>query len=229
MRFGLKIGKHAKFSHYACKHCKVILCDGCWDLWDHENEKAASHLPPPAKALSSAAVSSPAGATTTDRSLPCSAQTGCCPDGHPLRWHVTYGGLKCDICEGSLEGECLSCSGCDYDLCQACSSEPPDERGQRHAKRASSEPAADDEALPPAKRPKATRLPSKAAVVRRANKAARQVADNRAANKARTEAATKARMASVRKARARPQGSGKRSRSSGEDTCEPRSQRPRRS
>jgi hypothetical protein len=49
LRYGLKV-KVARFSRWACKHCRVILCPSCWDLFDHEHERVPHDLPPPAKA-----------------------------------------------------------------------------------------------------------------------------------------------------------------------------------
>ena len=46
LRFGRKV-RTAHFSRWACKHCRVILCPSCWDLFDHERERVPHDLPPP--------------------------------------------------------------------------------------------------------------------------------------------------------------------------------------
>eukprot|EP00966_Prymnesium_polylepis_P113189 2617704-Prymnesium_polylepis.1 len=48
MREGLDVGENARWSRFACKHCRVILCEDCWDLFDHENQRAPPDLPPAA-------------------------------------------------------------------------------------------------------------------------------------------------------------------------------------
>ena len=66
--------------------------------------------------------------------------------------------------------------------------------------------------------------------MKRSAKAREEHKDKQTTRKDKLEKARKARRGSVRKARASPQGSAqKRSRSSGDDTCETRGQRSRRS
>eukprot|EP00966_Prymnesium_polylepis_P336069 7391397-Prymnesium_polylepis.1 len=115
IRAGLTIRKNARWSRFACKYCRVILCDGCWDLWDHTNERAPLELPPAAAGDSRSAASPDASPGASAAAAPPSPPL--CPEGHVMTTGTTRGGLMCDGCERDLhaEGESIfySCSTCD--------------------------------------------------------------------------------------------------------------------
>ena len=81
---------------FACKHCRVILCDGCWDLWDHTNERAPSELPPAAAGASRPVQSPDASPASASPSPPR------CPEGHVMTTNEIRGGLMCDGCKRDL-------------------------------------------------------------------------------------------------------------------------------
>ena len=162
LRLGKTIRKHSRRSYFACKCCRVILCRGCWDLWDHYNERAPPDLPPMA--------STPAADGPTSPSPNAGMK---CPKGHELydRGYFFGNSLWCNKCDKDLSSNgqvFLSCDQCDYDVCIDCCEDglPSAERARRAEARAQ-QPSV------PAERPKPTRLPSKTARSRAANKLAK--------------------------------------------------------
>jgi hypothetical protein len=199
MRAGLPIGKNSRFSRFACKHCRVILCDGCWDLWDHVNERAPPELPP-------AAAGKPRPDRTPSRPEPAAQPLLAphCPKGHVMNGNTMDGsGLQCDGCDNALGVSFFSCSACDYDLCLHCSGDSPvTERAERANGRAEEPPSEAPGAPAIAKhRPKARRLPSKEAKKRGANAAAKRE-QKRQAREAKLKAAREKKRAENRKSAA---------------------------
>ena len=47
-REGLKVHEHAHKTSLACSECKVMLCRGCWDLYDHVLQRVPPIVAPPA-------------------------------------------------------------------------------------------------------------------------------------------------------------------------------------
>ena len=228
MRQGLDVGENARWSQFACKHCRVILCDGCWDLWDHEKEQAPPDLPPAAagKSRPEKTPSKPLGPE-----LPAAPR---CPAGHIMNGNTMDGsGLTCDGCMGSLGTTFFSCCKgvCDFDLCLACSEIVPatalppttTKRAQRAGERAA-QPAEDEPPVPeptvPAPRPKAQRLPSKEAK-KRAASARAKCEQKKQAMEAKLKAARAKKHAENRK----PAAVRKRKRHKGDDCSQPRKRR----
>lgn len=220
LRAGLLIEKNARFSRFACKHCRVILCDGCWDLWDHANEKAPPDLPPPAAGASRPDRSPSSPEPTELTAEPLAAPH--CPKGHVMNGNTMDGsGLQCDGCDNGLGVSFFSCSACDYDLCLHCSGDSPAtqraERANERTEGATDEPPSEAPAVAK-RRPKARRLPSKEAHKRGANAAAARE-EKKQAREAQRKAAREKKRAKNRKPTA------SRKRSAGDDCERPHKRR----
>jgi hypothetical protein len=145
MRAGLHVHEHAHESRFACLDCRIILCRGCWDLYDHVNRRCPPAEAPPADA---------------------SPQ---CKDGHVLNALTVSGkDLSCDECSADLSRigmSFLSCSKCDYDVCIKCQPpSPAQERAQRAAAHSPSESptlAEAEKVVVARRRPKAAARPSR--------------------------------------------------------------------
>ena len=169
MREGLDVGENARWSRFACKHWRVIRCDGCWDLFDHENQRAPPDLPP-AAAGKSRPHTTPSNAKPHGPELPAAPRY---PEGHLMHGSTIDGsGLTCDGCGNALGASFFSCcvDECDYDLCLQCSRNGPatqlppstTERAERVNDR--------EKTVQPAPlRPKAQRMKSKESLKRAAN------------------------------------------------------------
>jgi hypothetical protein len=115
-------GCASHFSRFACPDCRIILCHGCWDKYDHINQRCPVITPPPAN-------------EQPERT---------CPMGHILHARRTNGqDLRCDECSIDLSRvgtSFLSCNhldpvtghSCDYDVCVGCQGPSPAlERAER--------------------------------------------------------------------------------------------------
>ena len=159
----------------------VILCDGCWDMYDHENQRVPLEAPPTGAASSAASPGSGMSPDEREKEPPK------CLAGHTMTRNDVSDvaiGLSCDGCTNALGGSFFCCKACDYDLCMTCSNTVPDERSQRSAAR--TRPA--DEAVPPP-RPKAVRLPSKYQQKRAAAAASKQTTKARQTHTGKRKAA----------------------------------------
>ena len=215
LRSGRSIHEHAPRSKFACKHCRVILCRGCWDRYDHTNGGCVPQLELPAPSTAAGSPASPSAQSSTPEAR--------CPEGHAMNRRTMEGtDLSCDKCDTDLgkEESFLSCAICDYDLCDSCSGCGCSQRAERAESRSDASP----DAPPPRPPAKATRQPSALARKRAAAKAARQTASATiaAGNK---RAARNEQLASARAkkfssgGRGRGHVGGKRSRN-GDGSCE---------
>ena len=116
MREGLDVGENARWSRFACKHCRVILCDGCRDLFDHENQRGPPDLPPTA-AGKSRPHTNPSNAKPHGPELPAAPRY---LEGHLMHGSIIDGsGLTCNGCANAHGASFSSCcvDEFDYDLC----------------------------------------------------------------------------------------------------------------
>ena len=184
-REGLPRGENSRWSRFACKHCRVILCDGCWDLWDHENECAPRDLPP-AAAGKSKPDTTPSNSEPFGPELPAAPR---CPEGHLMNDNTFDGsGLKCDGCDNALGTIFFSCcvDECDYDLCLQCSKKAPATMlSPSTDKRAERVNAREKPSLPAPLRRKPQRTKSKEALKRAASAGRKQVEKQRTAKEER--------------------------------------------
>ena len=196
-RAGLNMDGNTHFSRFACLDCRVILCRGCWDLYDHTNQRCPPIAPPP------------------DDDEPSVRK---CPKGHTLHARASSGEqLRCDECSADLFRvgmSFLSCNHCDavtgqrcdYDICIHCQGPSPaldrTERAAAHSPTESPTLAAATQVIAARRRSriKPTRRPSRYQNNRA--KSVRPEAVQRAAASAAAAKKRKAKRSSVEAARA---------------------------